>query len=93
MSKQPEALRIAVQLEDQVQTVGEWSEMVAVEAAAELRRLRSVNAALLKALQGLLVDVRRDDDGGGWADAVIHTEDLRAARAAIAAATPKDGDA
>jgi hypothetical protein len=72
MTQQPEALRLADELDGTVKT-GYW------EAAAELRRLYAMNKQLLEALEGLeswATDVRRDDPAA----------DLAKARAALAAA-------
>jgi hypothetical protein len=63
-TQQPEALRLADELDGTAKT-GYW------EAAAELRRLHSVNAELLEVLQELLASERsnsfvivgRDTDG------------------------------
>ena len=68
MSTQPEALRLADELDGTVKT-GYW------EAAAELRRLHSVNAELLEALDTLV-------NGIGFAPA----KNLEKARLAIAKA-------
>jgi hypothetical protein len=48
MSKQPEALRLAEWIEDDMTCQGDD------EIAAELRRLHGVNTDLLEALQGLI---------------------------------------
>jgi hypothetical protein len=81
MSKQPEALRLAVALESgdvyesHSAPVYGWCENDHCdEAAAELRRLHAVNAELLAALRAML----GDDD---------HDEAKNKARAAIERAT------
>jgi hypothetical protein len=71
-TKQPEALRLADELDGTVKT-GYW------EAAAELRRLNSVNAELLMALQYIA-----DQTYDPWTNGA---EAQRVARAAIAKAT------
>ena len=85
MTKQPEALRLADALEDDLHaddgtTLGLYSQGIADNAAAELRRLHEVNQELLEALQTILNISLMDK--GHWAK-TIEAE----AYAAIAKAT------
>ena len=86
---QPEALRLADELDGTVKT-GYW------EAAAELRRLHSVNAELLEALKWMVAndDTNEGDDpverlgGQSWNEYNSYWLDgLNKARLAIAKAT------
>jgi hypothetical protein len=64
MSTQPEALRLADQLE------GEWTQVVhMMQAADELRRLHGINQDLLEALE-TIVSTERDRHGyhPAWTD-------------------------
>ncbi len=78
---QPEALRLADELEEAAGEYWRFQKSTGYGAAAQLRRLSAVEAqrdALLEALKGLVAwadDLRRDDP----------VEDLRKARAAIKA--------
>ena len=53
-TEKPLALKLADQLEDQVETTSRWSADKCDEAAAELRRLHADNEALREALTRLL---------------------------------------
>lgn len=85
MSKQPEALRLASMLDDVDAPISD-------RAAAELRRLHSVNADLLEALKTLAVFLPSDHHEPADNERIqpgfiyIRWGDLRAARAAIARA-------
>ncbi len=58
MSTQPEALRLADQLE------GEWTQVVhMMQAAAELRRLHGINQDLLEACQTFAEWLHREEEG------------------------------
>ena len=73
MSTQPEALRLAAQLEDPVNA----KLYLAPYIAAELRQLHAVNQDLLQALQTIMVGIAGCQREPEW----------EAARAAIAKAT------
>jgi hypothetical protein len=78
MSKQPEALRLA--------DVAGWATGTpswALEAASELRRLHSVNADLLEALQ-IFAEFSSSEE---FIKIVVRTMHVKRARAAIAKAT------
>ena len=78
--KHPEALRLADSLE-RMSLSSKWDK----QAAAELRRLYSVNQALLEALRGMLA-LDEEHHQRGHCDDDVCTE-VRKARAAIAKAT------
>lgn len=59
--KQPEALRLADALDAEFVT-GRISNHTGREAAAELRRLHSVNAQLVAALNAMLTHMGMDED-------------------------------
>ena len=60
MSKQPEALRMADNL-DYLVEIGDYAG-TAADAAAELRRLHAVNQELLAALNAMLTHMGMDED-------------------------------
>jgi hypothetical protein len=80
MSNQPEALRLADALEDDLSELGVWGQDIADSAAAELRRLHAVNQELLTLLKDW-VESFVDCIEGGEADEMV-----AATRAAIAKA-------
>ena len=77
MKLQPKALRLADELE--MWTKGE-------PAAEELRRLHEVNTELLEALRGAIRDAEYIGSDG-WMTGLMHSEEYKAAVAAIAKAT------
>ena len=81
MTQQPVALLLAEKLEQQF-PVGTAQHYLDGEAAAELRRLHSVNAQLLEALETCGEDEWYTDDDYG----MVQTYDEDKVRAAIAAA-------
>ncbi len=76
MSKQPEALRLAAELE-----ATHYYEELHEEAAAELRRLSVENDALLKALKILVLATK--DFSVGHYNEEVHDIALSTARAVI----------
>jgi len=80
MNKQLEALRLADKLEDIPAFDGHW--LTVNNAAAELRRLHSVNAELLDALNRI-ASIELQMNGGDWDEI---TEAQAIAEAAIAKA-------
>lgn len=60
---------------------------LAHQSAAELRSLHAVNAELLEALKGMLIQIGEGREAGvEWVCEPIHSDEIRAARAAIAKA-------
>jgi hypothetical protein len=84
-TQQPEALRLAEKLEQQF-PVGTAQRYLDGDAAAELRRLHSVNAQLLDALEAILWYVGQLEMIVYSADDTGEHEEVTKARAAIAAA-------
>ena len=77
MTEKNEALRLAEQLSDQVETGDSWSKFRVEEAAAELRRLVAQRDALLEACKAY----------DQWADKTLcYDRELRPIRAQIRAA-------
>lgn len=74
---QPEALRLADALEDQVEIESHWSQEQVDKAAAELRILHAANQELLKALKSCVLVMEKRMANNGY----------MAIRAAIARAT------
>lgn len=62
MTTQPEALRLADALLNQVETNVEWGQGQVDSAAAELRRLHEVNQELLEALKEVYDNLIHSDD-------------------------------
>lgn len=81
MSKQPEALRLA----DASDNSGFYRAPIEIERAmaAELRRLHSINAELLEALQRIL----KDCEESSFKAVGLHSEAMNVCRAAIRRAT------
>lgn len=57
------------------------------QSAAEQKRRAECYPDLLAALQAILQGVKHDDAGDGYAEIVLSTDDVQAARAAVAKAT------
>jgi len=83
--KQPKALRLA----DALKSRTRWHDLTDDQcdaAAAELQRLHELNAQLLAALRGCISEAEHVG-ADGWMTGGMHSDEYRAAVAAIAAAT------
>jgi len=93
MSKQPEALRLADALENNLEQYDGYalppsSQDIADAAAAELRRLHAVNSEMLEALKKIVrdADAEPDEDyliGANKGCVAVHRSGIEIARAAI----------
>lgn len=88
MSKQPEALRIAERCESLATIADAYSEEAYREAAAELRRLHSLNAELVDAAKLVLAWYEAEDDHSK-ADFYRRLDMCRESEAAIRSALAK----
>jgi hypothetical protein len=72
-----------VELQDRARLIAEAG-TVHHETGLTPRQLVEQRDALAGAIEALLTDVKHDDDGSGYADAVIFSPDVARARAALA---------
>lgn len=85
MNTQPEALRLADVLEDQVDVDGHWSRTMIDIAAVMLRQQDKLIQNLVKSMQPFVLTNSSED----FVILVVRSEDITNARAAIAKAEGK----